>query len=104
MQQNERRALSPERREAGVYRGPQRQVFVAGVNFNPAYSLHKFLEINPRDEVALKSLPAINSGCPTLAAFLLLRLGWDTTKLNHPRFVSGHGFSRADKGHKSAGF
>jgi hypothetical protein len=44
------------RREAGVYRGPQRQVFVAGVNFNPRIkSIHKFLKINPRGEVALKS-------------------------------------------------
>jgi hypothetical protein len=26
------------------------------------------------------------SGCPILAAYLFLRLGWDSTNLNHPRF------------------
>jgi hypothetical protein len=51
----------------------------------------------------------MNSGCPTLAAFLFLRLGWEMMFCIRARlvgfnptesvpkcFVSGHGFSRAD--------
>jgi len=31
-----------------------------------------------------------NAGCPTLAAFLSLRLGWETSKLNQPCSRSEH--------------
>jgi hypothetical protein len=55
-----------------------------GRGFNPhKMPIHKFVEIIQRDEVALKSRPAINSGCSTLAAFLFLRL----VCISHRRIV-----------------
>ena len=45
------------------------------------HSIHKNLEINQRDEVALKSRSTTKPGCPILAALLFLPQGWETTNV-----------------------
>jgi hypothetical protein len=45
------------------------------------HSIHKNLEINQRDEVALKSRSTTKPGCPILAALLFLPQGWENTNV-----------------------
>ena len=45
------------------------------------HSIHNNLEINQRDEVALKSRSTTKPGCPILAALLFLPQGWETTNV-----------------------
>jgi hypothetical protein len=85
-QQKYVRALAPEGSFSGGRRGfaviPNERFLLAGVEFQPPHNTAVlFLEINPRGEAAFKSCLNNTSGCPTLAASLFLRLGWDATIL-----------------------